>query len=81
MGEVAVEERPAIGLARYRDEIDAPIVEKIGDCGSIHRPARVVKRDVAGDHKTVELEVHRERVAGNGETVTGANSNVAVALD
>ncbi len=81
MGEVAVEECPAIGLARYRDEIDAPIVEKVGDCGAVDRSGRVVKRDVAGDHETVELEVHGERVAGNGKAVAGADANVAVALD
>ena len=81
MGKIAVEEGPAIGLAGNRNEIDAPKVEEIGDCGTIYRPARVVKRDVPGDHETVELEVHRERVAGDREAVAGADANVAVALD
>ena len=69
MREVAVEKGPAVGLARHRNEIDAPKVEEIGDRRAADRSGRVVQRHVAGDHEAIELQIHRERVAGYREPV------------
>jgi hypothetical protein len=79
--EVAVEERPAVGFARDRNEVNTLKIEEIRDRRAAHRAAGIVQRHVSRDHKTVELEVHRERIAGYGEAVARPQAHVAVGFE
>ena len=58
-----------------------PLDVRHDDRRSADRSGRIVHRHVACNQVAVELEVHREGVAGNGEAVVRSQVHVAVRLE
>ncbi len=77
---VAVEIRPAVGRARNRDKVDALKRDEVGKRRPGEVARGVVQRYVPRDHETVELKIHRKRIAFNRGAVARAHADVPVGL-
>jgi hypothetical protein len=78
---VAFRERPAIGFRGYRHEVGPIEIEELCKRGAVRLAAAGHEFHVARDQKSIEPQIHRERIARDRRSVAEDDAHVPVRAD
>jgi hypothetical protein len=78
---IALRERPTIRFGRDRYEVGTIEIEELRKRGAVRFPTAGDELDVTRDEKSIQPQVHRERVARDRRSVAEHDAHVAFASD